>query len=55
MVTNLLGCYFIVEVFYAKSLLIIKLIFMIIEFDILREANYISDGLAKPQRKTKPP
>lgn len=52
-VTNLLICQLIVKMNYKKLLLIIKLIFVGIEFEIFREANCTYNGLAKPEKKTR--
>ena len=52
--TNPLMCYLIVKVNYAKVLLITKLMFIGIEFEVSREASCTYDGPAKPGRETKP-
>ncbi len=52
--TNQLLCYLIVEVSYAKPLLITKLMFIGIEFEVSGEASCSYDGPAKPGRETRP-
>lgn len=52
-ITNPLVCYLIVKVNYIRPLLIIKLIFISIEFKVFKEVSYTYDGLAKPKRETK--
>lgn len=54
MTMNLLICYLIVKIDYAKLLLITKLIFIGIEFEVFGEASCTYDGLAKLQRETGP-
>ena len=54
MATNLLVCYLIVKVSYAKALLITKLIFIGIEFKVFRKASCTYDNSAKPGRETRP-
>lgn len=49
-----LVCYLIVEVSYARPLLITKLIFISIKFEVPGEASCTYDGSAKPGRETKP-
>lgn len=51
MVTNLLVCYLIIEVSYAKPLLIIKLMFIRIKFEVFGEANCTYDKPTKPKRE----
>ena len=51
--TNPLVCYLIVEVSYARALLITKLIFIGIEFDVPREASCTYNDPAKPRRETR--
>ncbi len=51
--TNPLVYYLIVKVSYVRLLLITKLIFIGIEFEVLREASYIYDSLVKPGRETR--
>ncbi len=52
--TNPLICYFIVKVSYARPLLITKLMFIGIEFEVPREASCTYDGPTKPGRETRP-
>ena len=52
--TNPLVCYLIVEVSYARALLIIELMFIGIEFEVPGEASYTYDGPVKPGRETRP-
>ncbi len=52
--TNPLMCYLIIQVNYAKLLLITKLMFIGIEFEFPREASYTYDGPAKPRREIRP-
>ena len=52
--TNPLICYLIVEVSYARVLLITKLMFKGIKFKVFGEASYTYDGPAKPGRETRP-
>lgn len=52
--TNLLVCYLIVKISYAKLLLIIKLMFIGIEFEVSGEASYTYNDQAKPRRGTRP-
>lgn len=52
--TNLLVCYLIVKVSYIKLLLITKLIFIGIEFEIFGEISCTYDGPTKPRRETRP-
>lgn len=51
---NLLGCYLIVKVSYAIILLITKLMFIGIEFEVFGIASCSYDGLAKPGREIRP-
>ena len=51
---NPLMCYLIIEVSYIEPLLIIKLIFLGIEFKIFGEVSFASDGTAKPIGKIRP-
>ena len=51
--TNPLVCYLIVEVSYARALLIIKLMFIGIEFKVSKEVSCIYNGSAKPERETR--
>lgn len=46
--TNPLVCYLIVQISYIRPLIITKLIFISIEFEVPRKASYIYDGLANP-------
>ncbi len=39
---------------YHKTIAITKLMFIGIEFEVLREASYIYDGPIKPGRETRP-
>lgn len=48
---NLLICYLIVKVSYMGPLLITKLIFIGIEFEVLRKTSYIYNGLAMSGNK----
>ncbi len=50
-VINLLIYYLIVEMGYVRVLLINKLMFISIEFEIFREANCNYDSSTKPKRK----
>lgn len=50
-VTNLLICYQIVKVSYVRLLLITKLMFISIEFEVFGKTSWIYDGLAKPGRE----
>ncbi len=52
--TNPLVCYLIVKVNYARPLLITKLMFIGIEFEVFGEASCSYDGPAKPERETRP-
>lgn len=52
--TNLLVYYLIIKVIYIKLLLIIRLIFINIEFVIFIKANYIYDSSAKSKKEIKP-
>lgn len=54
MTTNLLLCYLIIKIGYIDPLLIIKLIFINIKFQISGKARYTYNGLAKPKKKTQP-
>lgn len=51
--TNPLICYLIIEVSYIKLLLIPKLMFIGIEFEISRKISCTYDGLIKPRRRIK--
>lgn len=51
---NLLICYLIIKINYAKLLLITKLIFIDIKFEVSKETNCIYDGFVKPGKKTNP-
>lgn len=53
-VINPLVCYLIVKISYAKLLLITKLIFIGIEFEVSEEASYTYNDQAKPERETRP-
>lgn len=53
-VTNPLVCYLIVEVSYAGLLLITKLIFIDIEFEVSREVSYTYDDSAKLEKEIRP-
>ncbi len=53
-VTNPLICYLIVKVSYTRLLLITKLMFIGIEFEVSREASCSYNGPAKPGRETRP-
>ena len=50
--TNPLICYLIVKLIYTGLLLIIKVMFIIIKFEVPRETNWIYDRLAKLGRET---
>lgn len=52
-VTNPLVFYLIVEVSYVRLLLITKLMFMGIKFEIFGKASYTYNGSAKPGREIK--
>lgn len=52
-VINLLVCFLIVEVSYARSLLITKLMFIGIEFEILKEASCTYNDLSKLGKEIK--
>ncbi len=52
--TNLLVYHLIVEVSYTRLLLVIKSIFIGIEFEISIKANGTYNGPAKPGRETRP-
>lgn len=52
--TNQLVYYLIVKVSYARLLLITKLMFMGIEFEVLKEASCTYNGSVKPRKETKP-
>ncbi len=52
--TNPLMCYLIVEVRYARPLLITKLMFISIEFEFSGETRCFYDGPAKLGRETRP-
>lgn len=52
--TNLLVYYLIIEVSYTRLLLITKLTFICIEFEVSGEISYIYDDLAKPGKEIKP-
>lgn len=54
MIKNPLVCYLIIEVNYARRLLIIKLMIIGIEFEHSGKASCIYDGSTKPERETKP-
>lgn len=51
--TNPLMCYLIVKISYARPLLIIKLIFISIKFQVSQEVSCTNDGPAKPRRETR--
>lgn len=51
---NLLVCYLIVEVSYAGPLLITKLMFIGIEFEIPKETSCTYDNSAKPGKEARP-
>lgn len=51
---NLRIYYLIVEVSYVRPMLIIKLIFIGIKFEVPGKASYFYDVLVKPVRKTRP-
>ena len=51
---NPLICYLIVKVSYARALLIIKLMFIDIEFKVLGKTSCTYNSLAKPKRETRP-
>lgn len=53
-VTNLLICYLIVKVSYARPLVIIKLMFISIEFEIFRKPSWTYDSSAKARREIRP-
>lgn len=53
-VTNPLVFHLIVEVSYVRLLLITKLIFMGIKFEVFGEASYTYNGSAKSEREIKP-
>lgn len=52
--TNPLIYYLVVEESYIRLLLMTKLIFISIEFEILEKASCTYDGLAKLERETRP-
>lgn len=52
--TNPLMCYLIIEVSHVGPLMITKLMFIDIEFEVPREASCTYDGIAKPGRETGP-
>lgn len=52
-VTNLLIYYLIVKVSYTKPLLITKLMFISIKFEVPGEASCTYDNSAKPEKKTR--
>lgn len=51
--TNPLVCYLIVKVSYTRPLLITKLMFIGLEFEVSGEASCTYNGLAKPRRETR--
>ena len=53
-VTNLLLCYLIVKVSYAKALFITKLMFISIRFEVFKKTSCTYDGLAKSRRERRP-
>lgn len=53
MIINLLVYYLIIKVSYVRPLLIIKLIFISIKFQVPKKANYIYNSLAKPKKEIK--
>ena len=53
MATNLLICYLIVKVSYIRLMLITKLIFINIKFEIPGKISSTYDGSTKPGKKTK--
>lgn len=52
--TDPLVYYLIANVSYAKPLHIIKLMFIDLKFEVLKEASYTYNGQAKPGREIKP-
>lgn len=52
-IINLLLYYSIINISYIKLLLIPKLMFIDIEFKLLKEVNYTYDNLVKFEKKTK--
>ena len=54
MAINPLVCYLIKNMNYVKLWLIIKLMFIAIEFEIIVKASCTYDGTAKPRRKIRP-
>lgn len=52
--TNLLLCYLIIKISYRRLLLITKLIFIGIKFEVLGKESYTYDNPAKPRREIKP-
>lgn len=54
MVLNILIYYLIIKVSYVGSLLIIKLMFISIGFEVLRKISCTYDGLVKPRKETRP-
>lgn len=52
-IINLLICYLIIKISYVRLLLIIKLIFIGIEFEVPRETNCIYDSSTKLRREIK--
>lgn len=53
-VTNPLVCYLIIGVNYTRLLLINKLIFINIKFEISRETSYTYNDLTKSRKKIRP-
>lgn len=53
-IINLLICYLIIKISYARLLLITKLIFISIKFEIFRKKSYIYNGSANFKTKIKP-
>lgn len=53
MAINLLIYYLIIKIYYTKLLLINRTIIRIIQFKILRKANYTYDDLTKPRKNTR--